>query len=308
MGWIKRNLLFVIGVLVAVLLLAGSGYYIWSESARNAAAWDGLNERYDKLKEASTQKPSPGDDRINNIQTAREQADLVRKWIQQTTNYFQPISPIPESAGGSLTDAAFANAMHRTISQLQREADNANVTLPQQYNFSFQAQSDKVRFAPPGSVGKLAVQLGEVKTISEIIFGAHVNALEGIQRDRASDDDTQGQQADYIDEQPVTTDLATLTPYRITFRGFSTETADVLAAFASSPHEFIIKAINVQPANATSSGADNYGTQQRYAPQPNAPQPTATAMPAHGGLQTVLAEQMLRVTLLVEVVKLSPGK
>jgi hypothetical protein len=296
MGWIKRNLLFVVGGVVALALLGAAAFYIFKSAERNAAAWDHLNEIYNSLKEASTHKPSPGDDRINNIQAARDQADEVRKWIQQTANYFQPISSIPESTDGPLTDAAFANAMHRTISQLQQEAESANVTLPQQYNFSFQAQSDKVRFAP-GSVGKLAVQLGEVKTIAEVIFGAHVNALEGIQRNRVSDDDTQGQQSDYIDQPPVTTDLATLTTYQVTFRGFSTEAAEVLAAFASSPHEFIIKTVNVEPANATSGRTEN-----NVAMQP------ATAMPARGGLQTLLAEQMLRVTLQVEVVKLSPGK
>src|SRR5882724_9804665 len=110
MGWIKRNLLFVAGVLAAMLLLAGSGYYIWRQSARNAAAWDRLNEIYSTLKEASSHKPSPGDDRINNIQAARDQADQVRKWIHQTANYFQPIPPVPESVYGPLSDAPLANA------------------------------------------------------------------------------------------------------------------------------------------------------------------------------------------------------
>src|SRR5439155_14849581 len=109
----------------------------------------------------------------------------------RTHDYFTPIAPVPATDKG-LTDDAFANALRRTITQLQRQADAASVNLSPGYNFSFQAQSDKVRFAPAGSVDKLAVQLGEVKTIAEILFGARVSGVEAIQRLRVSDDDAGG--------------------------------------------------------------------------------------------------------------------
>ena len=91
----------------------------------------------------------------------------------------------------------FGDALHRTIDQLQREAPNANVSVLPQYSFSFQALRDRVKFAP-GSLGALAVQLGEVKAISEILFAAGVNQLDGIQRVRVSDDDVNGPQTDYL--------------------------------------------------------------------------------------------------------------
>ncbi len=68
--------------------------------------------------------------------------------------------------------------------------------LPPNYGFSFEAQRSIVKFAP-GSLPPLAVQLGEVKTISEILFASRVNSLDGIQRARVSDDDTAGPQSDY---------------------------------------------------------------------------------------------------------------
>ena len=111
-----------------------------------------------------------------------------------------------------------------------------------------------MKFAP-GSLGPLAVQLGEVKAISEILFAAGVNQLDGIQRVRVSDDDVNGPQTDYLDDIAVTNDLAVLTPYHVTFRAFSPEIAQVLAGFASSPHGFIVKSINVQPAGAAVDGA-----------------------------------------------------
>ena len=115
-----------------------------------------------------------------------------------------------------------------------------------------------VRFAP-GSLDPLAVQLGEVKDISEILFAAGINTLDGIQRVRVSDDDTAGPQADYLGDVSVTNNLAVLTPYAVTFRSFSPELAKVLAGFAASPNGLIVKAINIGPAGAASP-ADGWTT------------------------------------------------
>ena len=54
---------------------------------------------------------------------------------------------------------------------MQHEAETASVTLPPRYGFSFEAQRVLVKF-DPGGLGLLAQQLGEVKTISEILFAA----------------------------------------------------------------------------------------------------------------------------------------
>jgi hypothetical protein len=294
MAWIKRNLFFVIGSIVALALLGAAGFYVYKSWQRNAAAIASLNEIYDDLKSAGTQKPSAGNDKVNNTEAAREQEKELREWIKKAREHFQPIAPIPSPTNGPISSEAFASALRKTIDQLQRAAFDANVTVPPQYGFSFEAQRSLVRFAPNG-LEPLSRQLGEVKTISEIIFAARVNQLDGVQRLHVSDDDTAGPASDYIDNQPVKTELALLTPYEVTFRAFTPEIAQVLAAFAASPHGFIVKAINVQPAGATTDA-----TQTASAPAPG------TATPGKGGLQTILNEQLLRVTLLVEVVKLTP--
>jgi hypothetical protein len=310
MGWFKRNLFFAIGGIVSLGLLGAAGFYDYKSWGHNKAALAHLNEVVNTLSELNKQKPLPGSGTVDNIATAREQESKLRQWIGQTKDYFQPIEPIPKPANGPITDPLFAGALHRTLAQLQHEADAANVALPPQYNFSFTAHVDRLAFAP-GSLEPLSVQLGEVKTISEVLFKAGINALDGIQRFRVLPDDASGPQTDYLDDQPMTTDLAVLAPYQVTFRAFSPEIARVLEGFASSPHGFIVKTISVQPAGAA---ATDMGAYPPVTPMPAGGRygydmggtPPLTPLPGKGGLQTVLNEQLLRVTLMVEVVKLTP--
>jgi len=301
MAWIKRNLFFVIGGMLALGLLGAAGFYNYKGWSHNTAKYDQLKEIYGTLRNLTSQKPSPGNEKVDNIKAAKEQEAQIRDWIRQAAHYFQPIAPIPNTGNNAVSSEAFAGALRRTIDQLQHEAEAASVTLPPQYNFSFKAQRDLVRFQP-GSLGSLAAQFGEVRTIAEILYAAKVNSLDGIQRVRVSDDDANGPQADYLDGHSVTNNLAVLTPYQITFRSFSPEIAQVLTGFASSPHGFIVKSISVQAAGTLAATSPD-----ATAPSPS-PTPVPTVTPGRGGLQTVLNEQLLRVTLVVEVVKLLPKK
>ncbi|MGA2281916.1 MAG: hypothetical protein ABSG80_16620 [Verrucomicrobiota bacterium] len=304
MAWIKRNLLFVIGGILALGLLGAAGFYNYKGWSHNAAAFDKLNGIYSTLRDLIGKKPSPGNDKVDNIKAAKEQEGQVREWVRQAADCFQPIAPIPNTGTNAVSSEAFAAALRRTIDQLQHEAEIASVTLPPKYNFSFEAQRSLVKF-DTRSLGALAAQFGEVRAIVEILFAAKVNSLDGIQRVRVSDDDANGPQADYFDDHSVTNSLAVLTPYQITFRSFSPEIAQVLAGLASSPHGFIVKSINVQPAGAAAAMSPEGGPTPFPPPSPAAG-PTVT--PGRGGLQTVLNEQLLRVTLVVEVVKLLPKK
>jgi hypothetical protein len=299
MAWIKRNLFFVIGGILAMGLLGAAGFYNYKGWSHNRAALNELNEIYSTLRELTSKKPSPGNDKINNIDAAKQQENEVREWIRQAGGYFKPITPVPNPSNGVVSSEGYAAALRRMIDQLQHEADTASVALPPQYDFSFKAQRDLVKFAS-GSLEPLAGQLGEVKTIAEILFAARVNALDGIQRVRVSDDDAAGPQTDYLDDHSATNNLAVLTPYQITFRSFSPEIGVVLAGFASSPYGFIVKGINVQPAGAAGTMSPN--------PTGTALAPGAPLAPGRGGLQAMLNEQLLRVTLVVEVVKLLPKK
>jgi hypothetical protein len=308
MAWIKRNLFFAIGSLVALLLLGAAAFYNYQGWSHNTTELAKLNEIYATLKQLNDSKPSPGDDKINNTQTAKDQEKEVRAWIEQAANYFKPIAPIPNTP--EVTSEAFAAALRRTLDQLQHEAEAASVQIPPKYGFSFESQRFLMKFAP-GSLKPLAVQLGEVKTISEILYAARVNSFDGIQRTRASDDDVAASTSDYIAEPAITNDLVVLTPYAVTFRSFTPELAAVLAGFAASPNGFIVKGINVSPAGmaptAGGYGRGEGGAGEGYTP-PVAPGMTAPAAPGKGGLTTFLNEQLLRVTLEVVIVKPLPKK
>jgi hypothetical protein len=315
MAWIKRNLVFVIGTLVAVVLLALAGFYDFKGWRRNATALASLNEAYQALQRFNSQNPSPGNKQVDNIAAAREQERQLREWIKQSDQYFKPIPPIPDSPNGVVRADVFAGVLGGTVVKMQRAAAEASVLLPPDYHFSFAAEWNRVTFAP-GSLEPLAAELGDIKAICGVLFAAKVNSLDNLQRVPVSADDAAGSPSDYLGESPVTNGLAVFMPYELTFRCFSQDLANVLAGFANSPHGFIVKAVNVQPASAAAAAAASqetggnsvpspYGA--RYAPGYGTPgQPAAPA--GVGGLQTVLQEQLLSITLEVEAVKRLPQK
>lgn len=317
MGWIKRNLFIVIGGAVALVLLGAGGFYIFQSWTRDSAASVKLEEIYKTLKDLKSRSPAPGNDKVNNTETAKQQEKVVQEWIASSQKYFQPVPAIPPAT--NVTSEAFASALRRTVDLLQREAENAGVTLPPKYDFSFSAQRPLVQFAA-GSLEPLATQLGEVKAISECIFSARVNAIDTIQRTRVSQDDISGSQSDYTDRQSTTNELAVLTPYVITFRCFTPELARVISAFAASSNAMVISKINIQPAGMATTALPGgmppgmpgmpgrlYGEAEMPAPG-GYPPPAAAGqpVPGKGGLQTVLKEQLLRVTMEVELIKLLP--
>ncbi len=329
MSWVKRNLYFVILSAVAVVLMGLAGWFLYSKWDANNKIVAELNADYQVLQELNQKNPHPGFGKIDNDATAKEQREQLRAFTKKALEHFQRIHPIPDLPG-KLTDQDVAGALTRTIAQMQLAATNASITLPPNYSFSFEAQKSKISLAA-GSLTNLANQVGEVKTICDILFQAKINSLDNFRRERISTDDNTGPQTDYLGEKTVTNDLAVLTPYECTFRCFSSELAGVLAAFAASPYGLVVKSINVEPAPAAPAqeqaapalvyqppvGAysgyerDALRMMMRYGPQampqPVA-QPVAQPAPGRGGLPTVLDEKQLKITLNIMVVKLLPPK
>ncbi len=343
MEWIKRNLWFLVGTIFALMLMGVAGWYLYSNYNANNELVEKLHAEYAELDSLTKQSPHPGNDKVDNIKTAREQEQQIREFIKQSRKYFQKIPPIPE--GAKITDHDFSAALSRTIDQLQRDATNASVGLPPTYAFSFNAEKQALSF-PPGSLAPLSTQLGEVKAITDILFTAKVNYMDRVRRERVSPTDAEGSASDYLDQRSVTNDLAVLTPYEVTFRGFSQELAGVLMGFASSPYGFIVKTVNVdvvppaaasetqtmtamvpqyvQPVTAPparpmrppggETADDRYGgaMPSRPTPRPVAPPPVYAQTPAvaaasaasRGGLQTVLDQKQLTVTMSIQLVKL----
>ncbi len=363
MEWIKRNLYFLIGTLVALALLGLAGWYLYSKWQLNNDILGKLDEQYTELKRLNGNVPHPGSDQINNIDAAKQQQKELRTYIQKFNEYFQHCPPIPVPESGKLTSQEFSAALSRTIDQLQRDAAKASVALPpkdtsgQTYSFSFAAQRERLAYAP-GSLEPLSVQLAEVKAICAVLCQSKINSLDHIRRERVSEDDWKGPQTDYVSEKLITNELMVMAPYEVSFRCFSPELAAVLAGFAAAPCGLIVKTINVESAPAAPAseepgmpivgGAPGYaptpqpaypspqvpragerptstadrmaqrygmrgrGMQPRPNPPPQAyvPPPVATTLPTpgHSGLQLVLDEKQLKITLMLEAVKLLPRK
>ena len=362
MDWIKRNLYFLAGSFVALVLMGLAGWYLYSKGQENAETLGKLEEQYDKLKRLNEQKPHPGSDKVDNIKAAKEQQAELQACLQKARAHFQLCPRIPAPESTNVTSQEFSSALSRTIDELQRAATKANVTLPGResgssaaYSFSFAAQRQRLAYAA-GSPDLLAVQLGEVKAICEVLFQANINSLESLRRERISEDDYKGPQTDYLPEHSETNELAVLTPYEVVFHCFSSELAGVLAGFASSPYSLQVKTINVEPAPAVVAPAtpaapviytmpavvptpaasptpaapppsmaaeappsmsfeERYGRAGRSpAPAPAPMQPRyaqpvpGAAAPVSRGPTPALDERQLKVTLMLEVVKLLAPK
>ncbi len=279
MDWIKRNLYFLVGSIVALLLMGLAGFYFYSKLQLNNEIMQKLDEQFAELQRLSSEKPHPGYGQVNNIQTAKEQEQQARQTLKKVRLHFEPIPAIPDTP--KVTSQDFSASLRRTIDQLQRQATNSSVNLPPSYSFSFEAQKPRVTFAV-GSLEPLAVQLGEVKAICNILFEAKINSLDNLRRERVSADDAAGPQTDYLEQASVTNELAVLTSYELDFRCFSTELAAALAGFGSSAHGILVRTINVEQAVAMGSMAGDPLNPEApgYAPPPiYMPNPGMVARP-----------------------------
>lgn len=345
MDWVKRNLYFVIGSLVALALLGGAGWYFYSAWKANAEIVDKLNDQYTKLDTLNKQNPHPGrPPHSDNVALARQHQGQLKEIIARARKGFQPIPSLPE--GPKVAGEDFISSLRQTIDQLQKTATNSSISLPNDYGFSFAAQRQQMKFST-GSLEPLAAQLGEVKALCDALFQARINALDFVRRERVAPEDVNGPLSDYLNQKSVTNQLAVLTPYLVRFRCFTPELASVLGGISSSPYGFLIKTINVEPAPAPEFAPESTPAPVQYVPQavPQAPIPAPTkssdafraryglgpggrrpppvaqpipqpvvpalvapAAPGKGGLQTVLDERQLIVTLGLDIVKMLPQK
>ena len=282
--------------------------------------------------------PHPGrPPNSDNIKIGKEQQQQLRSFKEQAQKAFQRIPSIPE--GPKIAGEDFISALRHTIDQLQKLATNSSIGLPADYSFSFATQRQQMKFAT-NILEPLAVQLGEVKAICDVLFQAKVNAIEYVHRERIAPEDSSGA-TDYLNTKSVTNELAVLTPYEVKFKCFTPELASALSGFASSPNGLLVRTINVDLAPAVEVAPEptqyvppptipgpvqeqqqskrneeqfrrRYGLDRRSPTptpqQPVAPQPLPAAPTAKPGLQTVLNEKQLAVTLMLNVVKMLPSK
>src|SRR5437899_3020337 len=125
MSWIKRNLFFVIGSVVALALLGLAGFYNFTRWQANNSALEELNGQFAELKRLTELNPHPGNAKQDNIKAADEQEAEVRRALAKLGKYFERIPAIPDNP--NVTSEQFAAELRRTVDALQREATYASV-------------------------------------------------------------------------------------------------------------------------------------------------------------------------------------
>src|SRR6185312_14659703 len=163
-----------------------------------------------------------------------------------------------------------AFAVRETVGQLRAAAQAKSVTIPTmtpEFAFSFSLQMGKSGY-DPNSAEMLARQLGEVKLICDTLFGARIQALDSIQRERTSDDvNPQGNitmQPDYTDSLSLTNGNMVISPYQVTFECFTPQLGTVLSSFANQSHTIVVKTLNIQPADQVGGIEGPGGGYQAY--------------------------------------------
>jgi hypothetical protein len=145
-----------------------------------------------------------------------------------------------------------------------------------------------------------------------------VHSLVSLRRASVSDSDMFGSE-NIPSRQPRTNDWAVTTSYELTFQGFSSELARVMEGLANAKQCFVVKSVGVGKAPEERArtapvpiymppptGMERYGPRYGAQPQfrPMAPAAASTPRPQIPGMKTVLDENRLRFTLLVDSVRL----
>jgi hypothetical protein len=327
MPWLKRNLFLVVGGVVALALMGIAGYFLFAKIQQNQEVTDQLNAKTDELKSLVSRDPHPGTDKIDNIRAAKEETKKLEAFLAGVKKYFPEVA---YSSTNHLTTPEFRALLDTSIDDLQRGAERSGVEIPTNYWFTFAAQKSSMTFAT-NVLGPLSAQLTEIKSLCEILFEAKVVGLLGLRRVAVATEDSGSQ--DYLSNKPVTNEYAIVTPYEVSFQGFSTELASVMEGLIRSKTCYVIRNVSVERGDATTvheavaspygnapynpsrdpryglNPAQRYGPQggegRRYSPPPPVVPNPVPARPSGKGY--FLDEKALKVTLMLDVVKLKPS-
>jgi hypothetical protein len=332
MVWIKRNLFFVISAAAGLFVTGYCGWLLYTSMKENAGVSEEYNTTLLQLEEILKKTPFPD---TNNIQAAKADQERVRLFLADFRKRFAPFPapPVKDEKG-------FKTYLEDTLIRFHDEATNAGVLLPPDYSFAFSGLIGRLTY-PAASIGPWMQELEEINAILDILCRAKINYLDNLQRVPVSTDDSGT--GDLLAAATVTNVWGIVTPYKITFRGFSAEVAAVIEGFARSSNCFIIQAIIVNPDTSVQTSVvqplpqqpaavyalrpqnpnppqnPNYGMNRgpgrqglpqwmRTAPAPVAAAPVAAVPVAAPSVVTILTENPLLVTVSINVVKLKASE
>lgn len=328
MAWIKRNLIFVILVAIGLGLTGYCGYLLYSSLNSNSSVADDYNSTHDNLVSMYQKTPFPSQD---NIQAAMADKERVQEFLADFRKSFAPFPKPPAE-----DQKGFKTYVEESIVRFRAEATNAGVQVSPDFGFTFNGLMGKL-MVPPENIPPWMEQLQEINTILGVLYGAKVNALVNLCRVPVAADDV-GTGDCMLPTTSTTNEWGVVTPYKVTFRGFSREIAAVLAGFARTSNCFIVQDVDVvadatgmptvssvtsdqptmrqyifqqpapimrMPGGGRERGAGIRGGMPYPYPTPAPTMPVAIPAPAApAGPVTILTETPLLVTISVNAIKL----
>src|SRR5438128_2066222 len=137
MAWIKRNLLFVVGLAVALALLGVGVFYLLNSMSEADTASVELDTMNQKLDELIARDPFPDGPNIEKIRA--EQKRVAEFKAKAKTKFGE------DSRMDGLDNASFKALLEGTIGSLSREAEASGVRLPDKYDFTFSDQRKRLQ-------------------------------------------------------------------------------------------------------------------------------------------------------------------
>jgi hypothetical protein len=310
MAFIKKHLVLLIAAVVSLGVLAYAVIFVQQKKEADAAVSASVDEAAEQFRQLLQRKVHPGNEKVNNIEIAKGEVVKMRSFMDEMREYLKG----PQIAT-NLNNQMFRAKLDTTVAELRRQAEEAGVTLPNT-NFWFTYGQYKTTVDFKNDAVGLAAELEDIRAMMRVVYDARVHALVGLKRVPVAESDNFGT-FDYIPNRyPKTNDWAITTSYEMTFQGFSSELARVMEGLANAKQCFVVKSVGVAQAPEERKptpaapvympppmGMERYN--QRYMPQPQfRPPPAQSARPQPTGLKTVLDENKLRFTLLVDSVRL----
>jgi hypothetical protein len=307
MAWIKRNLIFVVGLAVALVLLAAGVMYLLSSKGAADNVEGDLASKSQELDRLVTLNPAPNSE---NIKLAREEQQRVAGFVSEARRRF-PVPPALEQ----LDNASFKALLESKIDELKKQAESSGVSLPAStagYGFTFEEQRKQLQL-PERTLQPLAAQLLDIEALCEVLFAAKIHSLTSIRRSAVGTNES-SILGNYLAKKVATNALtgAVVQPFEITFQSFSAELAGVLSGLIESPRNIVVKTINVERGQLDSPGAaalplagmaGRFGGDPALARRYGMAQPAPVAAATKPG-EPVLDDKPLRITLGLEVIKI----
>jgi len=288
-----------LAALVGIVLLGAAGYYFYTKWSENEAAMTELDAAKAELDGLQKKKLS-----ADLVKAAREQTEEAKRVLEQFSKVVPPAAPVFK-----VDERTFKSIFDKSLAQLQTSATNNGVNLVSpDYAFSFSTLTNKLNF-PTNCIDGWLSELNDIKAICGVVYNARVNTLESIRRPGVAEDETGPNNDLLATGSAVTNDTIVRVPYELTVRLYSREAAQLINSLLLSTNNcYLIRNLDISPSlgDLPTSASSTY-TQRRTETRrtttwtSTSGQTVAEANPTKP--TTIVAEGLVRVVILLEVVK-----